>query len=103
MTDTLIPEFLIAESLRETARRYGMAPGIDAIDYFPEAEAWAARIAAHLANHGYGLAARSDTAALDVERLARAIDLSGIGMAEGGRPASDWAAAIAREYAAGHR
>jgi hypothetical protein len=36
---------------------------------------------------------------LDVERLRKAIDLSGIGLAEGGHAASDWTEAIAAEYA----
>ena len=47
----------------------------------------------YMAGHRQGMAD-----AIDVERLARALDLSGIGLAEGGRPASDWAAAIAAAY-----
>jgi hypothetical protein len=62
--DWLAAEALIADALRATARRYGMAPGVDAIDYFPHAEVWATRIAAHLANHGYGF--------LDAERARHA-------------------------------
>ncbi len=59
MTDTddprpLSAETIVAEALRAAARRYGMAPGNDAIDYFPDAEVWARRIVVHLANHGYG-------------------------------------------------
>lgn len=41
----------------------------------------------------------AEAARLDPARLRRALDLCGIGLAEGGHPASDWTDAIAAEYA----